>query len=190
MGNQANIAVRLQADVANLSEVVVVGFGTQKKATMTSAVSTIQSEQITSRPVSNVQQSLQGLAPGLTVLDRGGAPGRSSATMRVRGITTLGDNSALVIVDGVEQTLFDMNPEDIESVTVLKDASSTAIYGSRGANGVILVTTKRGKAGKVSVAYNGYYGIQNSIITPQMMALEPVSYTHLDVYKRQVHIVS
>ena len=173
VGNQANIAVRLQADVANLSEVVVVGFGTQKKATMTSAVSTIQSEQITSRPVSNVQQSLQGLAPGLTVLDRGGAPGRSSATMRVRGITTLGDNSALVIVDGVEQTLFDMNPEDIESVTVLKDASSTAIYGSRGANGVILVTTKRGKAGKVSVAYNGYYGIQNSINTPQMMALEP-----------------
>ncbi len=173
VGNQTNLSVRLQADVANLSEVVVVGFGTQKKATMTSAVSTIQSDQLTARPVSNVQQSLQGLAPGLTVLDRGGAPGRSSATMRVRGITTLGDNSALVIVDGVEQTLFDMNPEDIESVTVLKDASSTAIYGSRGANGVILVTTKRGKAGKVSVAYNGYYGIQNSINTPEMMALEP-----------------
>ena len=173
VGNQTNISVRLQTDIANLSEVVVVGFGTQKKATMTSAVSTIQSEQITARPVSNVQQSLQGLAPGLTVLDRGGAPGRSSATMRVRGITTLGDNSALVIVDGVEQTLFDMNPEDIESVTVLKDASSTAIYGSRGANGVILVTTKRGKAGKVSVGYNGYYGIQNSINTPEMMDLEP-----------------
>lgn len=173
VGNQSSLSVQLKSDVANLSEVVVVGFGTQKKTTMTSAVSTIQNEQITARPVSNVQQSLQGLAPGLTVLDRGGAPGRSSATMRVRGITTLGDNSALVVVDGVEQALFDMNPEDIESVTVLKDASSTAIYGSRGANGVILVTTKRGKAGKVSVNYNGYYGIQNSINTPEMMDLEP-----------------
>lgn len=170
--SQSQLSIQLRSDVANLSEVVVVGFGTQKKVTMTSAVSTIQNEQITARPVSNVQQSLQGLAPGLTVLDRGGVPGRSSAVMRVRGITTLGDNSALIVVDGVEQTLFDMNPEDIESVTVLKDASSTAIYGSRGANGVILVTTKRGKAGKVSVNYNGYYGIQNSINTPEMMDLE------------------
>lgn len=173
VGTKSTITVQMEADVANLSEVVVVGFGTQKKVTMTSAVSTIQNEQITSRPVGNVQQSLQGLAPGLTVLDRGGAPGRTSATMRVRGITTLGDNSALVVVDGVEQTLFDMNPEDIESVTVLKDASSTAIYGSRGANGVILVTTKRGKTGKVSVNYNGYYGVQTSINRPEMMDLEP-----------------
>lgn len=173
VGTQTNLSIRLLTDVANLSEVVVVGFGTQKKVTMTSAVSTISSEQITARPVGNIQQSFQGLAPGLTVLDRGGAPGRSSATMRIRGVTTLGDNSALIIVDGVEQALVDMNPDDIESVTVLKDASSTAIYGSRGANGVILVTTKRGKAGQVSVTYNGYYGIQSSINAPEMMGLEP-----------------
>lgn len=151
------------------------------------------------RPVSNIQQALQGLAPGVTVLDRGGAPGTSAATIRVRGITTfninnsstsgydLGKNDALVIVDGIEQRMQDINPDDIESLSVLKDAASTAIYGSRATNGVILITTKRAKAGKLTVNYNGYYAWQKSINKPRMMDIESymreqvVAYTNAGV---------
>jgi TonB-dependent SusC/RagA subfamily outer membrane receptor len=98
-----------------------------------------------------VAQALQGQLPGLTVLDQGGSPGRPNTVIRVRGITTIGDNNPLVIVDGIEQPFNNINPDDIESISVLKDASSTAIYGSRAANGVVLITTKRAKTGKVSV---------------------------------------
>lgn len=167
----------LVADRNDLEDVVVVGYGTQKKVSMTSAVSQIKGADLVRRPVSNLQQALQGQAPGLTVLDRGGEPGRSAAIMRVRGITTFSGNSSgnsapLIIVDGVEQTLFNINPEDVETISVLKDASSTAIYGSRAANGIILVTTKRAKAGKVQVAYNGYYAIQQTVNQAENMGLE------------------
>jgi TonB-linked SusC/RagA family outer membrane protein len=160
-----------------LDDVVVVGYGTQSKLSLTSAVSQIKGADLVRRPVSNLQQALQGQAPGLTVLDRGGEPGRSSATLRVRGITTFSGNSSansspLIIVDGVEQTLFNINPEDVETISVLKDASSTAIYGSRAANGVILVTTKRGQSGKTQIAYNGFYAIQKSTNNPENMDLE------------------
>lgn len=164
--------VQLRLESKDLNEVVVVGYGTQKKVSLTNAVSSIKGDELTQRPVSNFPQALQGLAPGLSVLDQGGLPGRSSAVMRVRGVTTLNNNEALVIVDGVEQRLTDINPDDIESVSVLKDAASTAIYGSRAANGVLLVTTKRGKAGKVAVNYNGYYAIQKTINTGKMMDME------------------
>lgn len=182
---EITLFITLQTDAANLSDVVVVGYGTQKKTSLTNSVVQISGSELTRRPISNVQQSLQGLAPGVTVLDRGGSPGRSNATIRVRGITTfninssstsgydLSKNDALVIVDGIEQRLSDINPDDIETVSVLKDASSTAIYGSRATNGVILITTKRAKAGKVAVNYNGYYAIQRSINQPHMMNLEP-----------------
>jgi TonB-linked SusC/RagA family outer membrane protein len=166
--------VSLAASKNDLNDVVVVGYGVQRKVSMTSAVTQIKGEEVTRRPVSNLQQALQGQAPGLTVLDRGGVPGRTSATMRIRGITTFSGNSSansspLIIVDGVEQTFFNLNPEDVETISVLKDASSTAIYGSRAANGVILVTTKRGKSGKIKVAYNGYYASQKSTNNPEMM---------------------
>jgi TonB-linked SusC/RagA family outer membrane protein len=182
-GSNTLMNVVLQSDIANLNDVVVVGYGTQKKTSLTNSVVQIGGSDLTRRPVSNVQQSLQGLAAGVTVLDRGGAPGRSNATIRVRGITTfninntstsgygLGKNDALVIVDGIEQRLTDINPDDIESVSVLKDASSTAIYGSRATNGVILITTKRAKSGKTAVTYNGYYAIQQSVNMPEMMDL-------------------
>jgi TonB-linked SusC/RagA family outer membrane protein len=176
---QANLTVALNQATTNLGEVVVVGYGTQKRTSLTSAVSDIKGAELTRRPVSNAQQALQGLAPGVTVLDNGGAPGRSSATVRVRGITTIGVNDPLVIIDGIEQRLTDVNPEDIETMSILKDASSTAIYGSRAANGVLLITTKRAKAGKVAVDYNGYYAIQNAINKPEMMDLE--SYMRLQV---------
>ncbi len=183
LGKSASLDISLESSTSELSSVVVVGYGTQKKTSLTNSVVQISGGDLTRRPVSNVQQSLQGLAPGITVLDRGGSPGRSNATIRVRGITTfninsastsgydLGKNDALVIVDGIEQRLTDINPDDIESVSVLKDASSTAIYGSRATNGVILITTKRAKGNKLTVNYNGYYAIQKSINNPEMMDL-------------------
>ncbi|WP_158640538.1 TonB-dependent receptor [Anseongella ginsenosidimutans] len=162
----------MKVEESQLEEVVVVGYGTQKRTSLTSAVSDIKGEELTRRPVANAPQALQGLAPGVTVMDRGGAPGKSNATIRIRGITTLGANDPLVVVDGIEQSLQDLNPNDIASVTVLKDAASTAIYGSRAANGVVLVTTKRAETGTLSVNYNGYYAVQQSIYNPEHMGLE------------------
>lgn len=178
VGQSSNLSVSMQSNSSELANVVVVGYGTQKKVSLTSAVSQVKGEDLTKRPVSNLQQALQGMAPGLTVLDRGGAPGRTNATIRVRGITALStnqaynNNEALVIIDGIEQRMSDVNPDDIESVSILKDAASTAIYGSRAGNGVILITTKRAKTGKVTVSYNGYYAIQRTINKPRMMGLE------------------
>lgn len=199
VNGKPQLDLRLTDDETALGEVVVVGYGTQKKSDLTNSVAQIKGADITRRPVSNIQQALQGLAPGVTVLDRGGAPGVSNATIRVRGITTfninssstsgydLGKNDALVIIDGIEQRMQDINPEDIESLSVLKDAASTAIYGSRATNGVILITTKRGKSGKLTVNYNGYYAWQKSVNKPQMMDIESymreqvVAYTNAGV---------
>lgn len=142
---------------------------------MTSSVGVIKSDNILTSSNSTVK-SLQGLAPGLAIVDRGGAPGRNSTVMRIRGNTSLqdGNNEALILVDGIEQRIEDVNPNDIESVSILKDAAATSIYGSRAANGVILVTTKRATGGKLSVNYNGYYGFQNVISKPKHM--ESVAY--------------
>jgi TonB-linked SusC/RagA family outer membrane protein len=174
IGNKTNLDIILVAGENRLNEVVVVGYGTQKKVSLTGAVSGIKGEELVRRPVSSVQQALQGQLPGLTILDQGGAPGSSNTVIRVRGITTIGanNNNPLVIVDGIEQPLADLNPNDIESISILKDASSTSIYGSRAANGVVLVTTKRAKSGKTSVSYNGFYAIQQAISKPEHMDLE------------------
>lgn len=194
LGADSIALVKLTADKSRLNDVVVVGYGVQKKTNLTNAVAVIGGDDITRRPVSNIQQSLQGLAPGVTVLDRGGAPGTSAATIRVRGVTTfninssstsgydLGKNDALVIVDGIEQRFSDINPEDIESVSVLKDAASTAIYGSRATNGVLLITTKRARNGKLQVNYNGYYAWQQSINKPEQMDIEPFMHEQAVAY--------
>lgn len=166
------ISVELDLSPKELDQVVVVGFGTQKKASLTGAVSMVKGDDISKRTTSNIQQSLQGKLPGLTVLDQGAAPGKSNMVMRIRGITTIGANEPLVIVDGIEQKINDINPQDIESISVLKDASSTAIYGSRAANGVILVTTQRAKRGKLNIDYSGYYAWQKSNNNPEHMELE------------------
>lgn len=166
------INLGLTPDVQSLSEVVVVGYGVQKKVSVTNSVSQIKGEEITRRPVANTQQSLQGFAPGVTVIDQGGRPGNNDINIRIRGITTLGDNNPLIIVDGIEQRMSDINPDDIESISVLKDAASTAIYGSRAANGVVLITTKRAKEGKVNINYHGYYALQNATNRPRHMDLE------------------
>ena len=145
----------------NLDEVVVVGYGTQKRTVVTGAISSVSSEEINSLPSSGLDQALQGRAAGLTVISNG-APGYAS-TMRVRGISTVNDANPLYVVDGVvTTTISNISPADIESIEVLKDASTAAIYGSLGSNGVIMVTTKKGKAGNVVVTLDGYYGVQYS----------------------------
>lgn len=187
--------IQLQSQEQALKDIVVVGYGVQKKVSLTSSISQVTGEDLTRRPVSNIQQALQGAAPGVTILDNGGAPGRSGATIRVRGITTfnagatagvsgydLSKNEPLVIVDGIEQRLSDINPDDIESISLLKDASSTAIYGSRATNGVVMVTTKRAKAGRLAVNYNFFYALQKSINNPEMMDLESYMREQVDAY--------
>lgn len=172
IGTQNLINVTMAESAIGLDEVVVIGYGTQKKVSLTSAVSSIKGEVLTERTVSNVQQALQGEISGLTVLDQGASPGNANMVLRVRGITTLSNNDPLIIVDGIEQRINDINPRDIETVTVLKDASSTAIYGSRASNGVVLITTTRAKESKLSVSYNGYYALQQSVNRPVHMGLE------------------
>ncbi|WP_169818813.1 SusC/RagA family TonB-linked outer membrane protein [Niabella ginsenosidivorans] len=180
------LTVRLDPLENALNEVVVVGYGTQRKVSLTSAVSQISGEDLTRRPVTSLEQSLQGQLPGLTILDKGGQPGNNNTPIVLRGVNTLYSSedlsgaavAPLVLVDGIEQPFSNINPADIESVSVLKDASSTAIYGSRASNGVILITTKRAKSGKVVVNYSGYYAVQKSVSNPEPLDLE--SYLKLE----------
>lgn len=152
--------VSLRQDLTELEQVVVVGYGTQKKSVVTGAISSVKAADLESMPVTRIEQSLQGRTSGLTIASNSGQPG-SAATIRVRGITTFGNNNPLWVVDGVvidAGGISYLNQSDIESIEVLKDASSQAIYGARAAAGVILVTTKKGKAGAMRVNYNAYYG--------------------------------
>lgn len=148
--------ITIQEDTQNLDEVVVVGYGTQTKVNLTGAVSTIGKDELVNRPVTNVSSALQGLAPGITVTSGTGKPGNDGSTIRIRGVGTLNNADPYILVDGIETGTFNsIDPSDIESISVLKDAASAAIYGSKAANGVILVTTKRGKTGKPTVSYSG-----------------------------------
>ena len=161
INNQQTINVKLETDNKSLDEVVVVGYGSQKKINLTGSVSTISGDEMTQRPVVNVTTMLEGLAPGVAVNQGSGEPGNENASILIRGVGTFSGagTSPLVLIDDVPGNLNDVNPSDIESVSILKDASSAAIYGSRAANGVILVTTKKGKAGKMKIEYDVNYGI-------------------------------
>lgn len=146
-----------------LEDVVVVGYGTQKKANLTGSVAQVDSKALESRPIQNLSTGIQGLMPGVTVNAGGGAPGMDGGTIRVRGVGTLNSADPYILVDGIEtSTMNEIDPNDVESISVLKDAASAAIYGSKASNGVILITTKRGKTGKPKISYNGYVGIQNA----------------------------
>lgn len=154
------INVTLGADVTSLEEIVVVGYGTQKKSVVTGSVSSVKGSDLESMPINRIEQALQGRTSGLTIAANSGQPG-SAATVRVRGVTTLNNNNPLWVVDGVvvdNGGIGYINQSDIESIEVLKDAASQAIYGARAAAGVILVTTKRGKAGGLKINYNGFVG--------------------------------
>ena len=169
IGSTTIINVTLQKDVAGLNEVVVVGYGTQKKANLTGSVSVIASTQIEIRPNTSTSSALQGLAPGVTVTSQTGSPGGDGGQIRIRGINSFGGSSSnpLVIIDGVAGSIDDVDVNLIESISVLKDAASSAIYGSRAANGVILITTKRAKD-KLSVNYKGFVGKQTATAIPKV----------------------
>lgn len=179
VGSQKTLSITLKEDSEALDELVVVGYGTQKKVSVTGAVGNIKNESI-NRLANSTTASMQGVSPGLTILDKGGSPGRAESTLRIRGITTINNSDALLLVDGVEQRIEDVNPDDIESISILKDASTTAIYGSRAANGVVLVTTKRGKDGDITVNLNTYWGAQS--VTNKPTHMETVTYMRQQNY--------
>ncbi|QEH42216.1 TonB-dependent receptor [Chitinophaga sp. XS-30] len=157
----SSMDIKLQLSETALTETVVVGYGVQKKSVVTGAISSVRAKDLEDMPITRLEQALQGRTSGVTIAQSSGQPG-SGAAVRVRGITTFGNNDPLWVVDGVvvdNGGIGYLNQYDIESIEVLKDAASQAIYGARAAAGVILVTTKKGKAGKLTVNYNGYYGI-------------------------------
>ena len=172
VGNQSTLNVTMNPDIQSLSEVVVVGYGTQEKRDVTAAISSVSAEEIKELPVANSVDALQGRVAGLDIRSGGGRPGQE-ATIQIRGRRSIeADNDPLFVIDGIPTqggNINDINPQDIESVEVLKDAASTAIYGSRGANGVILITTKRGTTGKTTINYDGFYGITEAANTVDMM---------------------
>lgn len=164
-----SLTIQLKEDAELLDEVVVVGYGTQKKETLTGSVVSVKGDEIRKSPAPNVSSSLSGKLPGLIVNQRSGEPGRDDPTILVRGFGTFGDTSPLIIIDGVERdNMSRMNPEDIESISVLKDASA-AIYGARAANGVILITTKKGEVGKTEFSFNFNTAFSSPTIKPKML---------------------
>lgn len=168
VNGQTSIDVGLGEDVQSLDEVVVIGYGAQKKVNVVGSVETISNKEITAAPVSNVSNTLAGRLPGANVQQRSGEPGGDAASILIRGSATLGDNSPLIVVDGIPgRDLNALNPNDIESISVLKDASA-AIYGARAANGVILVTTKQGSEGPTTFNYSFYQGFLSPERLPEM----------------------
>lgn len=164
---RSEIDIAMETETAALEEVVVVGYGTQKKVNLTGAISTVQFDDMEDRPITNATQALAGVAAGVSISQTSGQPGADGGSIRIRGVGTLGNNDPLVLVDGIQESMGNVNVSDIESVSVLKDAASAAIYGSRAANGVILITTKSGESGKMTVNYEGYTGFQKPTQLPE-----------------------
>jgi TonB-linked SusC/RagA family outer membrane protein len=202
VAGQTAVSFRLQASAKNLNEVIVVGYGTQKKTSSTAAVSTIQTAEIAKKPVVNLTNSLVGRASGLIITQSSGEPGNDGSSILIRGIGSTGGSSPLLIVDGVPHDFSRLDPNTIDNVSVLKDAAAVAPYGVAGANGVIWVTTKQGKSGKPTLTYNGYVGIQNPTKVPTFVnsyqyALmrneanandgQPAAYTADDIQKFKDH---
>ncbi|WP_297335000.1 TonB-dependent receptor [Algoriphagus sp.] len=165
VGNRSIIDIQLNPDLSELEEVVVVGYGTQKKSQLTGAISSVGTKEIQELPITDARQALQGRAAGVDVTQAGSKPG-TAPQVRIRGRRSFNaSNEPLYVIDGIPTVggLEDLNPQDITSMEVLKDASATAIYGSRGANGVVLITTKRGSTGKTVVSVDSYYGINEEL---------------------------
>ena len=167
VGNTSVLNITLKSDIKSLSEVVVVGYGTQKKTSVTAAVSTLKGNEIAATPITNLSNGLGGRLSGVIVKQISGEPGRDGSNIFIRGISSTGNNQPLLIVDGIPRDFTQLDPNTIETFTVLKDAAAVAPYGVAGANGVVLVTTKRGKSGKPTLSYNGYVGIQNPTALPK-----------------------
>lgn len=170
--NGGSIRATLLEDSNMLQETVVVGYGVQKKANLTGSVSAITSKDIEGVPVANTATLLQGRMTGVNITMNGAQAGNDNPEIRVRGVGTFGNSNPMVLIDGVEGTLSqlsDISPADIENISILKDAASAAIYGVRAANGVILITTKKGSAGSVKVNYGGSYSIQSATVLPKFL---------------------
>lgn len=169
------IDVVMQSDTKQLDEVVVVGYGAQKKVNLTGAIASVNSDVLQNRTTPNVANMLAGQMPGVTIVQNTGQPGADAGLLRVRGIGTIRNNyddgaaSAMVIVDGVESSMSSVNPNDIESISVLKDAAASSIYGVRAANGVILITTRKGIKGKPTISYDNYVGWQQALRLPKFL---------------------
>lgn len=169
IGSSTQLNIKLQPDTQALDEVVVIGYGTVKKRDLTGAVTSVKSEEITMNPVQNPMEALQGKVAGMDIMKSSGKAG-SDVDIQLRGTRSIyGSNSPLFIIDGIQGSYNQVNPADIESIEVLKDASSTAIYGSAGANGVVIITTKKGKEGKVTVNFDAYVGISGFAKFPHGM---------------------
>jgi TonB-linked SusC/RagA family outer membrane protein len=170
VGNQSTINVTLKEDAQKLEEVVVVGYGTQKKVTVTGSVASVSGEELKASPTTNLSNGMVGRMPGVIGFQKSDEPGGGGTTIRVRGTNSLGSNDPLVVIDGIPDRdggFNRLNPTEIESISVLKDASA-AIYGARAANGVILITTKRGKEGKATVTFNASGGFSQPTRLPKM----------------------
>ncbi|UVO99436.1 SusC/RagA family TonB-linked outer membrane protein [Bacteroides sp. BFG-257] len=178
--NREHFSIVLNEDVNELQEVVVVGYGTQKRLNVTGSVSSVSSNQLKQSPVANISNALAGRLPGIISVQRGGEPGNDGANIWIRGFGTYGTaNSPLIMVDGLERSYDNIDPNEIEDITILKDASSTAVYGVRGANGVILITTKRGTAEKPQISVN----LQTAIQQPTRLPKYLDSYDALTLYR-------
>ncbi|MGM9508958.1 SusC/RagA family TonB-linked outer membrane protein [Larkinella sp. GY13] len=175
VGSRSVIDVSIQQDDKSLDEVVVVGYGTQRKVNLTGAVSTVDAKSLQNRPSTSLANALQGVTPGLNITRQSGQPGNETVNLQIRGVTSANGNvNPLVILDGVSvpiSTMTTMNPNDVESISVLKDAAAAAIYGAQAAGGVILITTKKGKSGKVTFDYLAQYGVDWAINLPDRMSL-------------------
>lgn len=169
INNRSNIKITMHEDNKTLGEVVVVGYGTQKKANLTGAVSSVSVEDMGDRPITNSSTLLQGTASGVYALQKSGQPGADGANINIRGVGTLNNSDPLVLIDGFPGNMSDVDASEIQSISVLKDAASASIYGNRAANGVILITTKKGASGKASVSYTGYYGVQEATRLPKTL---------------------
>ncbi|PST82708.1 hypothetical protein C7T94_08615 [Pedobacter yulinensis] len=169
-GPKNNITISLEEEVTLMNEVVVTGYGEQKVKTLASSFSSMNIKaNVSNKPITQLSQSLQGGVTGITVRQGSGLPGGDGANILIRGISTIGSTSPLVLVDGVPFNINDVDPNTVESINVLKDAAAASVYGARAANGVILITTKRGVPGKVVIAYDGYGGYQRASFLPEFV---------------------
>ena len=175
----SSLNIILSLSESALDEVIVVGYGSQRKINLTGAVATVSQKDIDARPITSLATAMQGTMSGVFINQNSGRAGQDDVLIRIRGIGTLNDANPLILVDGIEAPLNNINPADVESISVLKDAASAAIYGSRAANGVVLVTTKRGsKDQKPTFSYDGYYGVSQATRLPEMVN-DPVLFAQL-----------
>ncbi|WP_223860902.1 SusC/RagA family TonB-linked outer membrane protein [Spirosoma validum] len=197
VGTRTNLTVQLAPDTKALDEVIVVGYGTQRRIETTGAIASVKAADLLQTPVANVAQGLQARVAGVQITQNSGAPG-GNVSVRIRGTNSInGSSEPLYVIDGIQisnsggitdvSPLSQINPNDIESIEVLKDASSTAIYGARGANGVVLITTKRGKEGGTRVSYEGYGGVQQVNKTLNVLNAQQFGQLENEVYKRSIY---